>query len=333
MRDRAVKCQWKLSSSLPPLLSIFLLAVFAKEEPLCVLGFVSLFRAGGFFAFSRCLKIRPVFPEQRHIWTFLKELQPLIRPNLRWLLILSAVWVWCKIWQMLLPFFLCLGTGQSSCSRSHSKQSPAAGVPVGWIQMSHWPPRELFWLLPSSRALCSSWSSWHPLQGLHFATLFKEDVALLLLGWCRFVHDKLLGGTAKLQGLVSLYFLCSTRVILKSCGVSSRAVCHMPCMSDQVGWSWVSRYFLTVLFLMREDWPWFFPSSKCPEGSWPRSRRRLRPARRGRWVPWLLLTRPLPNSVPFTMKKLFLPAAKMWMDSVSLTCLRWICPPWRALGS
>lgn len=89
MKHRAVKCQWKLSSSLFLLLSIFLLlAVFAKEEPLTFLALLVFSEQAVFLLLPMFLtspKIRkdPFSQEQRHIWTFLKLLQPLICPTLQ----------------------------------------------------------------------------------------------------------------------------------------------------------------------------------------------------------------------------------------------------------
>lgn len=139
------------------------------------------------------------------------------------------------------------GTGQDSCSshqvvhrvRPHSSPEPSekvpgVGGPVGWMWTSRVPPSEPFWSLPSPSVLCSSWSRCHLLQGLSLCHPLQWWLVLLLLGWCRLVHDKLLGGTARLTDWHHR-LLYSTSVILKSCGVSSRAVCHVPCMSVQVG--------------------------------------------------------------------------------------------------
>ena len=55
----------------------------------------------------------------------------------------------------------------------------------------------------------------------------------------------------------------------------------------------------------------------CPKGSWPRSRRRPRVERRGKWGPWPQPTNPLPSSAPAAMMKASPLAHRMWTDSVS----------------
>lgn len=77
MKHRAVKCQWKLSSSLFLLLSIFLLPVFAKEEPLMFSALLVFSEQAALLLLTKFLlspqnKKRPIFPEQWHIWTLLK---------------------------------------------------------------------------------------------------------------------------------------------------------------------------------------------------------------------------------------------------------------------
>lgn len=48
---------------------------------------------------------------------------------------------------------------------------------------------------------------------------FKDDVALLLLGWCRFVQDLLLGGTAKLKDWYHYIYCAPQQLHLKVVGL------------------------------------------------------------------------------------------------------------------
>lgn len=85
----------------------------------------------------------------------------------------------------------------SHCSLEPPQSAPGAGGPVGWMWRSHIPPVSpshccpcpVPSALPGADVTCS--------KGFPYSLSFG-DVVLLLLGWCGFVHDELLGGTARL---------------------------------------------------------------------------------------------------------------------------------------
>lgn len=150
MKHRTVKCQWKLSSSLFLLLSIFLLPVFAKEEPLMFSALLVFSEQAALLLLTKFLlspqnKKRPIFPEQRHIWTLLKQVQPLNCPTLHWRGIPRAVWACIRI-QEAVALTALLGDRIELCSsyqvaQSQVSHSPGAlkEHPMGWMQMSWYP--------------------------------------------------------------------------------------------------------------------------------------------------------------------------------------------------
>lgn len=102
-----------------------------------MLSFVSVFRAGVLlltkFLLSPQNKQRPIFPEQGHIWTLLKQLQPsacLTLPRLGVPEQFQAV----SGLRRLLPSLLCLGTGQNSAParRWHRARSHTPFRSIPW---------------------------------------------------------------------------------------------------------------------------------------------------------------------------------------------------------
>lgn len=189
MKHRAVKCQWKLSSSLFLLLSILLFSVFAKKEPLTFLALLVFSEQAALLLLTKFLlspqnQKRPFFPEHGEYLDIAKTTATFDVPHPSLAGDPQSSWS-CISFQEAAALTALPGDRTELCSSSLVAQSQVSHClrenPKGWMLMS-WstgvssaPTLSPLLLLvpalgagavpPSPRHLLQGLLLFHPLQG------------------------------------------------------------------------------------------------------------------------------------------------------------------------